>query len=204
MTRPISSGLLLLLLVAAPAAWAQAPDAPVKPEEPSLDFELLEPAPAADAARAVDPKLEQAVGRRRTMLKVHQALGFALAASMASTVVVGQLHFDDRYRGGGDTGRYRLMHKGLVLSTTGLFTAVGLLGLLAPSPFKQGLRWDTSTLHRICMALATVGMVTQMTLGLVTKQHEGKLSQVGLARAHQAAGYATMGALSVGVVTLFF
>ncbi|HSP81920.1 MAG TPA: hypothetical protein VLQ93_25590, partial [Myxococcaceae bacterium] len=106
--------------------------------------------------------------------------------------------------GGGDTGRYKLLHTGLVVSSSTLFASVGLLGLLAPTPFKKELRWDTVTFHRIFMAIATAGMLSQVVLGKMTADREGRLSQVGFIRAHQAVGYVTLGALSAGVVTLFF
>ena len=211
---------MTVVLLAAPVAQAQqkkkpaAPktsDAPVKPQpapapqEPSLDFDdLLEPSAAAEAPVAVDPELEKALERRRAMLTAHQMLGFATTAALASTLVVGQLNFNDRYRGGGDTGQYRGLHLGLALGTTALFTSVGLLGLFAPTPYKKEFRWDTITFHRIFMALATAGMLTQVVLGYVTKSQEGSVVQVRNATIHQAVGYGTMGALSLGVLTLFF
>jgi hypothetical protein len=170
-----------------------------------MDFDLLEPAPtAAEAPRLMDPKLEKAIAFRRTMLTVHQGLGIATAVTLATTVVVGQLNFNDRYRGFGDTGRYRRWHKGLVIGSSSLFAGTGLLGLLAPTPFKKEFRWDTITFHKIFMAVATAGMLAQWALGLSTRNQEGQLSQVDLARAHQAVGYVTMGALSAGVIVLAF
>jgi hypothetical protein len=188
----------------ASARVERASDAPVVEAEPSLDFDLLESAVPAAAPRLVDRELEVAVARRRTMLTLHQGLGLATLASLAGAVAVGQAHLNDRYLGGGDTGRFRLAHTGLVVSSTTLFASVGLLGLLAPTPFKKEPRWDTITFHRIFMSLATVGMLSQVVLGKMTVAHEGRLSQVGLIRAHQVVGYATLGALSAGAVTLVF
>lgn len=180
-------------------------DAPVQQtEEPDMDFDLLEPSEAAEAPRLVDPALEKAIAQRRTMLSLHQAVGLATLTGLAATVVVGQLHFNDRYRGGGDTGRYDVLHTGLVIGTTTLFVGTGLLGLLAPTPFKKELRLDTITLHKIFVSLATVGMLTQVALGIATGNLEGKLSQVDLATAHQVVGYATLGALSAGALMIVF
>lgn len=204
---------LSLLLLAAPAraqaSESKASDAPVQPAgEPSMDFDLLETPPvAAEAPRLVDPELDAAIARRRTMLTLHQGLGLATAASMAATIVVGQLHFDDRYRGFGDTGRYRDLHRGLVIGSSSLFASTGLLGmlsLLSPTTSKRELRWDTITFHKLFMSLATVGMLSQLALGLVTVRSEGQLSQVTLARTHQAVGYATMGCLTAGALMIVF
>jgi len=208
---------LLIPLLAAPVSRAHAQtkpseskpaDAPVNaPQEPSpdLDFEdLLEPSASAETPVAVDPALERAIERRRTMLTVHQTLGLATAATLAATMVVGQLNFDDRYRGFGDTGRYKPWHTGLVIGSSTLFAGTGLLGLLAPTPFKKDFRWDTITFHKIFMSIATAGMLSQVALGRLTAEREGKLSQVDLARAHQAIGYVTMGAVAAGALMIAF
>src|SRR5205085_9424852 len=68
---------------------------------------------------------------------LHQFLGLATWAGLAATEVVGQLDLNDKYRGGGDTGRYQTLHLSLALSTTALFSAVGLLGVFAPVPFEK-------------------------------------------------------------------
>jgi hypothetical protein len=169
-----------------------------------MDFDLLEPSTAAETPQLVDPQLEKAIAQRRTMLTLHQGLGLATLTTLAATVVVGQLHFNDRYRGGGDTGRYDPWHTGLVIGTSSLFAGTGLLGLLAPTPFKKELRLDTITLHKLFVSLATAGMLTQVVLGIVTGNQEGKLSQVDLATAHQVVGYATLGAVGAGALMIVF
>ncbi|MGZ3460522.1 MAG: hypothetical protein ACXU86_18700 [Archangium sp.] len=196
----------------APPAETKPSDVPVKPqekpsqqEEPSMEFELLQPSTTTpESAHLIDPELERAISRRRTMLTVHQALGLTMAATLAATVVVGQLNINDVYRGGGDTGRYKGWHTGLAIASTSLFVGTGLLGVLAPTPFKKEFRWDTITFHKIFMSLATVGMLTQVVLGIVTANKEGQLSQVDLVTAHQIVGYATLGAVGAGALVIVF
>lgn len=181
-------------------------DAPVKQsEEPSMDFDLLEPSQtSAESPRLIDPEMERAIAQRRTMLTIHQAMGLTMAATLTATIIVGQLNLDDRYRGGGDTGRFKGWHTGLVIASSSLFAGTGLLGVLAPTPFKKELRLDTITLHKIFMSLATVGMLTQVVLGLVTANREGQLSQVDLVTAHQIIGYASLGAVGAGALMIVF
>ena len=204
----MSPALLALLLLADPAApAAPTPDLSAPPPAarppPSLDFELLEPAPPAGPP--ADPAFERRVARRRTMLKLHQGLGLATWTAMAATVVVGQLHFDDRFRGGGDTGRYRDAHRALAYTTATLFTTTGLLGLLAPEPYaKRPARLDTATLHKASMAVAAAGMVAQVLLGVAARGRAGTTRERDLAATHQLVGYATLGAMTVGTVVLFF
>ncbi len=185
-------------------------DAPTvgKPEKSSagddlMDFDLLEPAEAAAAAQ-VDPELEKRIGRRRTMLKLHQGLGFAMAAGLVGTTVVGQLQFHDSFRGGGDDRNLLGLHRGLAIGTSALFATVGLLGVLAPEPFEKEFRWDTITVHKMFMALATAGMVAQVILGIMATDRYGRLSETDFATAHQVSGFVTLGAVTAGVITLFF
>ncbi|MFP2962858.1 hypothetical protein ACLEPN_35090 [Myxococcus sp. 1LA] len=185
------------------APTVQKPGAAPGEGDDSMDFDLLEPAEAATAAQ-VDPDLEKRIGRRRTMLKLHQGLGFAMAAGLVGTTVVGQLQFNDSFRGGGDDRNLLGLHRGLAIGTSALFATVGLLGVLAPEPFEKDFQWDTITVHKIFMALATVGMVAQIVLGIMATDRFGRLSETDMATAHQISGYVTLGAVSAGVFTLFF
>jgi hypothetical protein len=172
----------------------------------SLDFELLD-APGSKRGALIpqsDRDLDAKVRMRRTMLEWHQALGFATWAGLVATEVVGQLQLIDKYGGGGDTERFQTLHLGLALGTTGLFTAVGLLGVFAPVPYEKKGGFSTATLHKLMMAIATAGMLTQVGLGIYANAREGQLDQRAFAQAHQIVGYTTLGAMTVGAVTLFF
>lgn len=201
------SALLLAALAAWPGLAAAAEPAPAAPPAPaaapSLDFDLLAPAPAAPPA--IDPAFERQVERRRTMLRLHQGLGLATLGALAATTVVGQLQFDDRFRGGGDTGRWRTPHRVLAGTTAALFTTTALLGVLAPEPYaKRPAGLDTATVHKVSMGVATAGLVTQIALGLASRRQAGSLRERDLAAAHQVVGYATLGAMTAGALTLFF
>ncbi|NVJ20287.1 MULTISPECIES: hypothetical protein [Myxococcus] len=173
-------------------------------EDPSLDFDLLEPDELTGAAQ-VDPELQARLDRRRTMLKLHQGLGFALAAGLVTTTVIGQLQFNDSFRGGGDDRNLLGLHRGFAVGTSVVFASVGLLGLLAPKPLeKEEFQWDTITFHKIFMSIATAGMLAQVILGIMATDRFGRLSETDLATAHQIVGYTTLGAVSAGVFTLFF
>ena len=195
---------LALVLDPAPASAQSAPLAPA-PQAPTLDFEL--DLPAAQKANPVDPQLERKIALRRTMLEIHPVLGIATLTSLGATVVLGQLNLNDKYGGGGDTGRYRNWHRGFAYGSAALFAATGLLGVLAPEPFEKHARfdrWDSATLHKTLMALATVGMVAQIALGVTASLREGHLDQRSFAQVHQAVGYATFGAMSAGFAVLLF
>lgn len=219
---PVHLPVLLLLVAAAGPARAEDPPAPPPPAEQaapppsaealrpappaasSFDFDLLGASPAA--ARPVDPAFERAVEKRRLMLKVHQGLGIATWSALAATAVVGQLDFNDRFRGGGDTGRYHGAHKGLAYGSAALFTTAAVFSLLAPTPYekKTGRTLDTAKLHKVAMGVAAAGMLAQVVLGVAARREAGSLRERDLAAAHQILGYATLGAASAGAVVLLF
>ncbi|ABC82919.1 hypothetical protein [Anaeromyxobacter dehalogenans] len=168
-------------------------------QPPDLDFDLL-----GRPAKQADPRIQRQLERRRRMLTLHPAIGLATWAALAATTVVGQLDFDDRFRGGGDTGRYHAWHRGLAYGTSALFLSTALLGVLAPKPLAEPVRLDTALLHKIAMGAATAGMVTQIVLGIVARRRAGSLSERDLAAVHQGVGYATLGAMTIGVTVLLF
>lgn len=209
-----AGGPALNLRLAAPEGGAgqekSPPQPPAAQSAPTLatqgdDLDLLPPEkpPDADAVRR-QAELTDALAHRRSLLRLHQVGGIALLASMATTVVVGQLNYADKYGGGGDTGKYRTTHKVLAYGTSGIFAATGLLALLAPAPFDKPLRLDTATLHKMSMLVATAGMVSQVALGIITSRREGQVSQRDFALAHQIIGYTTFAATAAGFVVLTF
>jgi hypothetical protein len=210
----VAGALAALLLLSTPA---RADDPPARPSDaptagassdgasatPSLDFNLMENEPNAVTPQ-VGAEFDHEVARRRTMLQLHQALGLALLGSMGATVVVGQLNINDQFRGGGASGKYQTAHTVLAGTTAVLFTGVALLGVIAPTPYKKSLGWDTATAHKALMIGATAGMLTQVALGIVAANKRGSLDERSWVTAHQVVGYATAGMVAAGVVTYVF
>jgi hypothetical protein len=188
-----------------PPAPPQSPPAAPAPTKPSDDFDLLPPEKVPDAAtHAQEEETQRQLGRRRTMLQLHQAFGFATIASVGAAVVLGQLNYNDKYGGGGDTGRFRAAHGVAAYASATIFATTGVLALLAPSPFDKPLRIDTGTLHKTSMAVATAGMAAEIVLGILTGTKEGRISQRDVALAHQIIGYTTLAATTTGFLVLTF
>ena len=169
------------------------------------DVDLL-PKPAAPDAQAVAHQLElqSQLEKRRTMLQLHQVGGMLTLATLGATVVFGQLNYNDKYGGGGDTGRWYDWHKYFAFTSAAVFAATGALAVFAPSPLPKPARLDTATLHKISMGVATAGMVAQIALGFVTAGKGGSVSQRDYALAHQIVGYTTFAATAVGFGVLTF
>ncbi|MBN9681552.1 MULTISPECIES: hypothetical protein [unclassified Corallococcus] len=171
--------------------------------EPSLDFDLL--TPEAEASKGLlDPDLQKDLETRRTMLKLHQGLGLAMAGGLTAATVLGQLQFNESFRGGGDNRSLLAWHRGVVIGTSVLFATVGTLGVLAPDPVERPFQWDTVTFHKIFMSLATAGMIAQAVLGILATHSYGEITEPKYATAHQVVGYATLGCVAAGIVTLTF
>ncbi len=173
------------------------------PVSSSDDFDLLAPAPVFDKAQLAQAHLlEEQLATRRTMLGVHQIAGFVNLAGVATAVVLGQLNYNDKYAGGGDTEKYITAHKVAAYGSAGIFAATGLLALLAPSPIDQPTRLSTATVHKTCMAVATAGMVAEVVLGIVAASKNGSLSQRDFALGHQIIGYTTAVATAGGFIAI--
>jgi hypothetical protein len=181
---------------------------PPKPKPPpttppkSDDVNLLPEEAKPDAAATA--RLETQLTTRRTMLGWHQVGGFATLGSLTATVVLGQLNYTDKYGGGGDTGKYYQWHRWVAITSATIFAGTAALAVFAPSPIARPARLDTATLHKVSMAVASAGMVTQIILGIVTASKEGQPVQRDFAMAHQIIGYTTLAATATGFAVLTF
>jgi hypothetical protein len=199
------------------AAGAQKPDG----QNPALDFDFFGGqtggAAAAGGAGAGEGgssseaealELSRQSHTRRWMLRTHQVLGITTWASMLATVIVGQLNYNRLYGDPGpDPNKWQTPHRALVISTSALFAATATFAILAPTPHKKPLRFDTGLVHRIAVIGATLGMVTEGVLGWITT-HQADAGNPhnlrGMALTHQIVGYTTLGFLTVaGTVWLF-
>ena len=169
------------------------------PPPSDLDFDLL------GTAKPPPPSEEDArMRKRRAYLQAHQRVGLAILGLETATVLVGQLNYNDKF-GTANTGRYVLPHKALAYTTFGVFAVGGTLALLAPRPKDKPDRgWDRVRVHKIFMALATIGMVAQAYYGIQTRNREGYLDQQQIARTHLIIGYGTLAATGVAVGALVF
>jgi hypothetical protein len=138
------------------------------------------------------------------MLRLHQLGGFLTLGALSLTVVFGQLDYQDKYGGRGDTGRFHELHRWTALTGAGIFAITGALAVFAPSPIEKKLQLDTATLHKIAMATATAAMATEIVLGIITTSREGRISQRDFALAHQIVGYTALVTTAAGFAVLTF
>lgn len=198
-SRALAAGLCMTLLFATTAARGD------EPPPAAMDFNLLPGPTAPDAGEAARlARIDRDVRRRRVLLTAHQIAGFSTLVLLAATLVLGQLNYLDKYGGGGDTGVFYGVHAGLAGTATFAFAITGTLALLAPNPYPKPLRFDAALVHKLAMALAAVGMLTEVVLGPITASREGHLDQRGWAAAHLVTGYATFAFMGVGTLAFVF
>jgi len=227
---PLFAAIVLLASVfPAEAARSKKPrhhhQSPLAPAEPVEETEA--PKPAKDASDLsfnffaaggggeepsgthldLNPEQVAAKGEtRRWMLKTHQTLGIATWFLLGSAVVVGQLNYNQLY-GGGGSNKWQTPHRWLVLSASAAFVATAAFAIFAPKPYARPLRFDTSLVHRLAAAGATLGMLTEVILGITTTNRANVGNQRNLrtlAQAHQIIGYSTFGLLTLaGTVWIF-
>lgn len=199
---------LFVFLIGAPLAAAADQGAPgaVTEAVPMPDFDLFADKPTTATPAAHLPDRPEKL--RRDMLTLHQALGLTTLGLMAATTVAGQLNYNDIYAPGhAGTGMYIWPHRLLAYGTTGAFAATASLALFAPERQADPEGVDTSTIHKVFVGGATLGMLTQIGLGFVTARY----AEAGnprdlrkLAQAHQIAGYATTGMLAAAATVWVF
>jgi hypothetical protein len=196
---------------AGPEKGAETAAAPGTPGA-KLDFDFFDDSnkpkltESQTAARLQESlKLDRKVKLRRNMLLAHQAIGFITLAGLAATAIVGTLNYTDKYTSGNFTGRYQDAHLYLSSTTSVLFATTGMLALLAPNPYPKPYRFDTAMVHRIAMALAAAGMLTEIIIGPLTAVPEaGKLAQPSWALTHAIIGWSSFGFMGIGTVAYLF
>ena len=170
------------------------------PPPGDLDFDLLGKPKPPPPTTEEDKRMK----KRRTYLDWHQKIGLAMFGLETATVVVGQLNYSDKF-GTANTGKYVLPHQVLAYTTFAAFATAGTLALLAPRPKDKPDRgWDRVRVHKIFMALSTLGMLAQAYYGIQTRNREGYLNQQQIAKTHLIIGYGTLAATGVAVGAIVF
>jgi hypothetical protein len=172
-----------------------------------LDFDLLgdttKPKPAERTPEELALDRQEAL--RRYMLTTHQVVGLSTLVLLAATVIIGQLEYQDHFVGGApNTAQWETAHTVVAGATLIGFGSTGALGLLAPVPYPKKSRVDTTFVHKLCMAGAALGMMSELGLGLYTAGHEGFTDQRTLAQVHLGIGYATLALMTAGASAFLF
>jgi hypothetical protein len=196
----------------APPSQANPPPAGVTPPSSNeFNFELGEEKAKAKAPSEVAAekeriaKLERKVHLRRSLLKWHQALGFATLGLLAVTDIIGTLNYYDKYDANGiDTGKFSTWHEGLGISSASLFGITGILALAAPNPYPKPLKLDAALLHKLSMLMATACFAAQIIMGPIMAVSDGKLFQRDMAVAHLVIGWGAFAFMGVGTLAFVF
>ncbi|WP_250630892.1 hypothetical protein [Rhodoflexus caldus] len=144
-------------------------------------------APLTEAARTRELKA------RRTMLVLHQALGYATLGGMVAQGIVGQRLYNNYSR------ELRNAHEGLATGITVTYFSTAALSLLAPPPMinRKKDRNSTTQWHKRLAFLHMAGMIATLALAEKASLPEYKPY-------HRAAAFTAFGGLAVSMVIMKF
>ena len=172
----------------------QAPP-PQKPTPPSMQD--LGFAPDQDRG---DAEAQARLDKRTHMLKVHQTLGLITLAPMVATVLAtGNV-------GSKGTESARNLHGALGLVTVGLYITTASFAIRAPSIPGMETRGPIKV-HKALAWVHGVGMILTPILGAMARSQLNSGEKVhGIATAHGAVAWATIGtyAVAIGTVAIKF
>jgi uncharacterized membrane protein len=188
---PLAAEAPVRLVFEAPAQLAAEAPAPAPSTEAAPQEPAGTDAPAAEAAAGFDMSN---FAWRHGQLQLHQALGLSTLVGMAVTGGLG--YWLAQQNGSSGVMDAHLLMAGL---TTGLYLTSATLALTVPArpPGEPEGPWDTVAIHRNLAWLHAAGLISTITLGLLTNYNSLSFSQF-----HAIAGYTTIGlmALSAGVI----
>jgi hypothetical protein len=145
------------------------------------------------------------LGLRRAMLTTHQIGGFLTLASMLAAVYYGQKSLDDP-NSGQRSDPYRGNHQTFVTTTIVLYSATGLLAILAPPPMIRRDEMSTTTIHKTLAWVHAIGMIVTPILGgtILKRGPIGRYVDLNQARYHQISAYATTAVFAASLITVTF
>lgn len=142
------------------------------------------------------------------MLTAHQIAGLTTLGLMATTVVLGQLNFDDHFSpSGAGSGAYATPHRIAAYSTAAAFALTGGLAWVAPVPYEKSPGFDAGSVHKIAALGAAAGMAAQVALGMVASDalRSGQARRFeSVADLHRFTGYAALTLLATAAVACLF
>ena len=187
-----------------PASNPDNQQTPAKPPQPANEPSLSDLGFSQQQTQA-DPKMQAMLDKRTHMLKVHQKLGLFTAIPMAATVITGPLA--NAKGKNGQTIREPSttnldFHAALGGLTTGMYFTTAYYAIFAPkipAVKKRGpIKW-----HEALAFVHGPGMIATPILGYMAYKQENAGEKVhGIASAHGAVAWATVGAYGAAIVSV--
>ncbi len=129
---------------------------------------------------------------RRTMFRIHQAVGLATAAGMIAQGFVGAKLYNNY------SDKTKDLHEGLATGVNIGYATTALMAFTSPPPFINRKKFDNIKLHKYLSYVHLTGMITTNVLA---GQLDGnsKLKSI-----HRAAAFTTFGAYLLAIGTIKF
>jgi hypothetical protein len=134
---------------------------------------------------------------RRTMFRIHQAVGLATAAGMLAQGIVGSR----LYKPGNYTDKLKNTHEGIGTGINIGYITTALMSFAAPPPMVNRKKFDNIKLHKILSYVHLSGMIATNVLG---QQINGSSNPAKMKKWHRTAAFATFGTYTAAIVTIKF
>lgn len=129
---------------------------------------------------------------RRTMFRIHQAMGLATAAAMVAQGLVGAKLYTNY------SDKTKQLHEGLATGLNIGYATTALMAFTSPPPFINRKKFDNIKLHKYLSYIHLTGMISTNVLA-------GKINEKpSLKPVHRAAAYTTFGAYMLAIATIKF
>jgi hypothetical protein len=148
------------------------------------------------APRVLTPETrEHELKIRRTMFRIHQAVGLTTAAAMVAQGFLGSRLYDDNREYNPQVKKW---HEGVATGINIGYATTALMSFTSPPPFINRKKFDNIKLHKILSYVHLTGMITTNVLA-------GQLSNnYNLKKFHRAAAYTTFGAYALAIASIKF
>jgi hypothetical protein len=134
---------------------------------------------------------------RRTMFRIHQAVGLATAAGMLAQGIVGSR----LYKPGNYTDKLKNTHEGIATGINIGYITTALMSFTAPPPMVNRKKFDNIKLHKILSYVHLSGMIATNVL---SQQIDGNSNPANIKKWHRAAAFTTFGAYTAAIATIKF
>lgn len=134
---------------------------------------------------------ERELKARRTMFRIHQAVGLATAGGMLAQGIVGSKLYNGNYE-------LKPLHEGIATGINIAYGTTALMAFTAPPPMVNRKKFDNIKLHKLLSVVHLSGMITTNILAQQTDQGQQQK------RLHKAVGLTTFAAYTAAIASIKF
>jgi hypothetical protein len=145
---------------------------------------------------------------RRTVLSIHQIMGFTTMALFVPTLIYGQRNINMRNAAAEGRGVFDQnladTHKRIAEITFGAYMTTAALAIFAPPPLVRRNEWSSISTHKTLALIHFTGMIAAPILGYLAYHANTRQEEKNLQKAHQITAYVTAAAFTASMIVVTF